>query len=1301
MAPGYGQYSNNSYYDPVGSQANQPQGYAYQNQSAATPASQSATAAYTASQYPSYGGASYGSSQQYGSAAGGQQDDGRRNSGATSSATGARASGLNSYDTQASASRSNSTQHHDTGAGSWGNPNYSSSHNSSLQPPSRSQSNTATQYASSTPASTLGRSSYTAPSQQAQSSSTNYNQQSYGQQSATQNYANAGTSDTSRQTYGSAQHHQTAAEPARYASPLHAAQAQQQSHQSHGRQPSRTSNHQPSPATNARAPSQASDHRQASASVEPTNTTVDPSQVYDFRAEREKKAKAEAEKRRRLEEIEAAKKAEEARIAEGQRMADEAVRQAEEVKRQAEEMRINEERRRAEQAKRKADEKTAAVKAAVKAEAARKKEEQRKARESKSATDTLASLATSSNIPDTANLPPPANDEEAEMRAMFQKMREFNSKNPTMLAKLWEEERRSHAVQSQSPQPTVAAQPIALVSQPKAKKGPSSTPLSASISTPAQLQTSRNANMTGLTPTGSAANEATMHDQAPEANISHGNVPQANVPPANTHLWPPGKKGLLAEIAARWLHSVNPQRVVTTTEILNHLDTNPNYVQLCESLEAMGLRFERAAFARELLRGIPPAGPSNNQTSPKVTEASIMSANGTVAEAAGSVVAPAINPKPKRPRATKAEMEQRRSLNFLNGLNKNARPKASEAAKNGMVDYEMPSFSVPDDFEHSGYATHMPEQAATSSTQPSGMSPQFSMGDDYSRQPSMSVQPERRSVSGVQQGIPTPVGYAQQMEEIQPLSPPRHPADKEEAARKRGFADLVDLTAGDSDDEDLPPMKTMKTLQGPRPAEIQQQIMQRIHQASQPNSPFQQHHIPQPDPFGKFKVLPSNAPSPGNAESPSQAPGMPNTTKLPTQPSGGFGMAPTAVTSAATASMTGPSTAPSMKPPSIPSSAPQPARRKGPTNEQLQYERIKGKMVVEPIMRDRVARRSTYDSRTIARDVLLATGRHPDMRPLNSHMNAMQKLLGDRGGMLDQSGNKSDLATIKWDILDPDPPKKVAPPAKKQSEHQNMEGTNGITRSTEVDGEDADDEEDLSSANVTHKHVIATKGSVRGSAFDLRTNASASANNNVPKKRGRPSKSATSASAFPSVNSPAESASRRFSGTPRQMSSQPQTTPGMTPVGYAAFRKYDENGNEIKKKGRPVGWRKNVHSREAQGLSPKKSASAKPKPSTGRLESQLQEPKYQVYRCQWLDCGAELHSLDVLKKHATKLHGRPDAGDQFRCMWRGCDMNTAASSFEDISAWLSHVDKEHLQAVAWRLGDGPRGGLSGELLADV
>ena len=230
---------------------------------------------------------------------------------------------------------------------------------------------------------------------------------------------------------------------------------------------------------------------------------------------------------------------------------------------------------------------------------------------------------------------------------------------------------------------------------------------------------------------------------------------------------------------------------------------------------------------------------------------------------------------------------------------------------------------------------------------------------------------------------------------------------------------------------------------------------------------------------------------------------------------------------------------------------------------------------------------------------------------------------------------------------------------------------------------------------------------MRGSGFDLRANANVDANMSkkqlkIPKKRGRPPRSSAPTAEFlTSANSPMQSTPRAVSGTPRQISTQPQPTPTMaptgTPVGYAAFRQYDQDGKEIKNKGRPVGWRKSLHSREAQGLSPKKSFSAKPKPSAPRPEAQLQEPKYQVYKCHWLDCDAQLHSLEVLKKHVTRVHGHSDTEGEYRCRWRGCNLNTEASTpFKDISGWLAHIDKDHLQAVAWKLGDGPRGGLSGE-----
>ena len=69
--------------------------------------------------------------------------------------------------------------------------------------------------------------------------------------------------------------------------------------------------------------------------------------------------------------------------------------------------------------------------------------------------------------------------------------------------------------------------------------------------------------------------------------------------------------------------------------------------------------------------------------------------------------------------------------------------------------------------------------------------------------------------------------------------------------------------------------------------------------------------------------------------------------------------------------------------------------------------------IIEPMNKRRDAlRRSTYNPKTIARDVLLGIGRHPTMAPLNSHLDVLK----DRFKAVDL---ESDLSTFKWDLVDP------------------------------------------------------------------------------------------------------------------------------------------------------------------------------------------------------------------------------------------------------------------------------------------
>ena len=77
--------------------------------------------------------------------------------------------------------------------------------------------------------------------------------------------------------------------------------------------------------------------------------------------------------------------------------------------------------------------------------------------------------------------------------------------------------------------------------------------------------------------------------------------------------------------------------------------------------------------------------------------------------------------------------------------------------------------------------------------------------------------------------------------------------------------------------------------------------------------------------------------------------------------------------------------------------------------------------IVEPMNKRRDAlRRSTYNPKTIARDVLLGIGKHPNMAPLNAHLDVLK----DRFKAVDY---ESDLSTFRWDLVDPEGEDKAKP----------------------------------------------------------------------------------------------------------------------------------------------------------------------------------------------------------------------------------------------------------------------------------
>jgi hypothetical protein len=78
------------------------------------------------------------------------------------------------------------------------------------------------------------------------------------------------------------------------------------------------------------------------------------------------------------------------------------------------------------------------------------------------------------------------------------------------------------------------------------------------------------------------------------------------------------------------------------------------------------------------------------------------------------------------------------------------------------------------------------------------------------------------------------------------------------------------------------------------------------------------------------------------------------------------------------------------------------------------------------------------------------------------------------------------------------------------------------------------------------------------------------------------------------------------------------------------------------------------------------------------------------FPCEWGECRAELHNLKTLRKHLFNVHGkgiRDKRGGWRECLWNGCE--DYPIEFADMEAWKDHMEKVHITAVAWELGDGP------------
>ena len=894
--------------------------------------------------------------------------------------------------------------------------------------------------------------------------------------------------------------------------------------------------------------------------------TVDPSQVYDPWQEYQRKRALDQEEEKRAEE----RRVEEAR-------------QAEEARKAAEVSR-NEELRQAEE-KRKAQE--------IKKPHAPQK--QFKAPKSKPATS-VSTVADSSHAENAPLSVDSADALEAQMKAMFMKMREFHEKDPQLLAKIWEQERTSHQEDThQTPPSTKASSPAKAR---KTLKTQSQTPVSSS-----QVQPNTSKPLVNSTPHSADLREhstARTQERAKSLNKQQHQQQQQQVPISDTQepppkpppkpskaqtgtIWPSEKKAQLADAAANWLNAMpaNNDNRAEASKIRTMLDSNPSYIQLCEQLENSGLKIDRAAFARALLTAVPEMNSAPRQQVQRPSHPS---------------------PSPQTTRPSKSSKESDASEMSIQPPAATAQSSNPRNVSHGHPDDSPGAYASSYDDTPTKGAHPVPDavKAMPSINRASSM---VSTIGSNSHAPVANMLPRRQNIS---------------TNRMQP------PASKEEAARKRSFAEIVDLTEHLSEEEDSSPedMKRRRAV--------------------------------------------------------------------------GHSTLPQAATSA-TASDT--------------QNGGQPSQTTKPAQVNDEHSALyNNNDIVKALDKKKALRRSTYDPKSIARDILLATGRHPEMPPLNAHLDGLTSKFRAISVV-------SDLSTLRWDLVDPGQP--IIP-----------DSVPAVDHGAEADNEDEGEwGSQRARAQVTIYRQIVDPATGATSTIEERITAPGSSQSKklgrMKKRRGRPMRNSQAgvtsrpygfgegqpsqapaqhnrtpaARPEPSTRHQAGSTSVRHSGN---SSNAINGREGSTSTGYSAFRQQlAADGTPLPKKhGRPLGWRKYLHGSDTARATKQPN---KPK-GAGQAQSKADppEPTYPVYKCRWLSCFGRLHNLDTLRKHIKMLHGKDPEDKKWRCRWVGCtsanDANDALDTEQDFFSseeqWMRHIEKHHLTPIAWQLGDGPIGGLS-------
>ncbi|KAJ5488513.1 hypothetical protein N7539_003403 [Penicillium diatomitis] len=133
--------------------------------------------------------------------------------------------------------------------------------------------------------------------------------------------------------------------------------------------------------------------------------------------------------------------------------------------------------------------------------------------------------------------------------------------------------------------------------------------------------------------------------------------------------------------------------------------------------------------------------------------------------------------------------------------------------------------------------------------------------------------------------------------------------------------------------------------------------------------------------------------------------------------------------------------------------------------------------IVEPMNVTDVLVKDAYDPKTIARDILIAAGRHPQEKSLNHHLEPLRRRFKAVDG-------NSDLTTFRWDLVDPHVD---YPPSVIQIVDAAYKAASMVSATSTERPLDATPQQIHPSSNPTGSGLIEQRQHVPGSARDLPT----------------------------------------------------------------------------------------------------------------------------------------------------------------------------------------------------------------------